>query len=165
METRNRQEQVEFANKLQRDYMPRLAKLDKMMKTSRELNTELKEVKTELKEIDEDLINIMQTKKWKYFTCQEHMHLCLCISKRKRTLNQTQLIEVCTNYLVNQLVPSIENRINTIVSDITKQPQDIKIPINTQDVTFAIEQSINTARSNPMQEKIELKIKKQRPNV
>ena len=108
---------------------------------------------------------MMQSKKWTYFTCQDKMHLCVCVSKRKRTLNQNQLIEVCTNYIVKQLMPTLETRINAIVTEITKRPHDIKIPCKVQDITCELEQAVNHARSNPMQEKVELKFKKHPPNI
>jgi hypothetical protein len=166
METQqDRQDQLAFAKKVKDHYIPRLVKKETMLKSSREFNTEMKELNNEIKEMDEDLKTIMQSKKWKYFTCQEHMHLCICTSKRKRTLNQSQLIEVCMNYIVGTFMPTLEKRVNNMVMDITKQNHDIKIPCNATDITLGLEQAVNTARSNPMQEKVELKIKKQRPNI
>ena len=58
METRsNRHEEVEFVNKVNQEYIPRLTRMETMMKTQREMNAEIKNVKNEIKDLDEDLLH------------------------------------------------------------------------------------------------------------
>lgn len=148
----------EFVTRLNTSYVPKLNHKYTLMENSKKHAENIKVLNTEIKGINEDILKVMQDQKLSCVMCEENMYLCVCVSKRKQTFNQTQIIETCTKYITEVFLAELEKHIWTQ----TKQTFNIRIH-KPQDIQIGIENSINTARSTPMVEKTELKFKKQRP--
>ena len=91
------------------------------------------------------------------------MHLCLTKSRRKRTITQKQVLEVCTEYIVRQMLPDLQVQINKKMFEMTNKKFDFIIPTNSLEIMNALESAVNFTRSNPMHEKVVLNIKKNPP--